>query len=59
MLYCLIRGRTVVLELKCPKNVEGIAIDPQPDWSLDSLLLEINSIENKLNLSHSSRYTYR
>ncbi|KAK1381537.1 mRNA export factor GLE1 [Heracleum sosnowskyi] len=48
-------GRTVVLELKCPKHVEGIAIDPQPDWSLDSLLFEINSIENKLNLSISSR----
>ncbi|KAL8106390.1 mRNA export factor GLE1 [Apium graveolens] len=48
-------GRTVVLEVKCPKNVQGIAIDPQPDWSLDSLLFEIDSIENKLNLSVSSR----
>ncbi|KAL1807297.1 hypothetical protein ACET3Z_030365 [Daucus carota] len=48
-------GRTIALELKCARNVQGIAVDPQPDWSLDSLLLEINSIENKLNLSLSSR----
>ncbi|KAG9152002.1 hypothetical protein Leryth_002268 [Lithospermum erythrorhizon] len=34
-----------------PKNVNGIAIDldPQPDWSFDSLLQELNSIEDKLN----------
>lgn len=41
----------VKLELKCPKSVNGIGIDPQPDWSFDSLLSEIKSIEKKLEES--------
>ncbi|CAK9144528.1 unnamed protein product, partial [Ilex paraguariensis] len=41
----------ITLELRCPQNVDGIPIDPQPDWSFDTLLSELNSIEKKLNSS--------
>ncbi|KAM7484168.1 hypothetical protein LguiA_000177 [Lonicera macranthoides] len=41
----------VKLELRCPQNVGRIAVDPQPDWSFDTLLSEITAIENKLNAS--------
>ncbi|XP_047321822.1 mRNA export factor GLE1 isoform X2 [Impatiens glandulifera] len=45
-------GPTVVkLELPCPSTVGNIALDPQPDWSFDSLLSELNSIEQKLKTS--------
>jgi nucleoporin GLE1 len=36
------------LELRCPKSVGTIAVDPQPDWTFDSLLSEITAIEIKL-----------
>ncbi|XP_073132647.1 mRNA export factor GLE1 isoform X1 [Henckelia pumila] len=36
------------LELRCPQNVNGITADPQPDWSFDSLLSELDTIEKKL-----------
>ncbi|KAL6983797.1 hypothetical protein U1Q18_017172 [Sarracenia purpurea var. burkii] len=41
----------VKLELRCPASVGGVAIDPQPDWSFETLLSELSSIENKLNAS--------
>ncbi|XP_030510978.1 mRNA export factor GLE1 isoform X5 [Cannabis sativa] len=41
----------VKLELRCPKNVEGIAADPEPDWSFDALLTELNALETKLSSS--------
>ncbi|KAF8390531.1 hypothetical protein HHK36_025058 [Tetracentron sinense] len=41
----------VNLELRCPKSIHGIVVDPEPDWSLDSLLSELNSLELKLNAS--------
>ncbi|KAK2968632.1 hypothetical protein RJ640_030712 [Escallonia rubra] len=40
-----------MLELRCPPSVEGIAVNPQPDWSFDSLISELNSLEKKLNAS--------
>ncbi|KAL6573763.1 hypothetical protein OROHE_002222 [Orobanche hederae] len=40
----------IELELRCPKNVNGIAADPQPDWSIDNLLLELDSINQKQNV---------
>ncbi|KAH7857708.1 hypothetical protein Vadar_015617 [Vaccinium darrowii] len=43
----------VKLELRCPKSVGGVMIDPQPDWSFDTLLSELSSIEEKLNISPS------
>ncbi|KAG6422367.1 hypothetical protein SASPL_118935 [Salvia splendens] len=39
----------IELGLRCPRNVNGITADPQPDWSFDQLLSEIDSIEKKLN----------
>lgn len=44
----LFRG-TVKLELRCPQNVDGIAADPDPDWSFDALLSELNTLEMKLD----------
>ncbi|GFQ00684.1 protein gle1 [Phtheirospermum japonicum] len=40
----------IELELRCPKNVNGIAADPQPDWSIDNLLSELDSIYQKQNV---------
>lgn len=42
-----IRG-VIHIPLRCPDNVNGIAADPQPDWSFDNLLSELHSIEKKL-----------
>ena len=39
------------MELRCPQTVGGIVVDPQPDWSFDTLLSELTSIEKKLNAS--------
>lgn len=39
------------MELRCPQKVDGIAIDPEPDWSFDALLSELNSLETRLNAS--------
>ncbi|KAK4487395.1 hypothetical protein RD792_005972, partial [Penstemon davidsonii] len=41
----------IELELRCPPNVNGIAADPQPDWSFDNLLSELSSIEKKLTVN--------
>ncbi|XP_043724631.1 protein GLE1 isoform X7 [Telopea speciosissima] len=43
----------VKLELRCPKNINGVAVDPQPNWSLDSLTSELNSLQlNASSLRH-------
>ena len=49
--YLMIRGGGVQLELRCPQRVGGIVADPQIDWSFDELLLELNSIDHKLQKS--------
>ncbi|KAL3511359.1 hypothetical protein ACH5RR_030760 [Cinchona calisaya] len=41
----------VNLEVRSTKNVDGIATDPQPDWTFDALLLELNSLENRIKVS--------
>ncbi|KAL8037818.1 hypothetical protein ABFX02_11G062600 [Erythranthe guttata] len=41
----------IKLELRSSQNVNGIAADPQPDWSFDNLLFELESIDNKLNVT--------
>ncbi|XP_057948831.1 mRNA export factor GLE1 isoform X2 [Malania oleifera] len=41
----------VKLELRGPENVNGIVADPKPDWSFDTLLLELNALEHTLNAS--------
>nr|KJB78021.1 hypothetical protein B456_012G173500 [Gossypium raimondii] len=43
----------VKLEIRCPQIVNGIGLEPDPDWSFKSLLLELDSLEKKLNLSSS------
>jgi len=37
------------LEPPCPKSVDGISIDPEPNWNFESLVAEIASVEKKLN----------
>lgn len=39
------------LKIRYQKNSDGIAADPQPDWSFDAILLELNSLENRLKVS--------
>ncbi|XP_020411178.1 protein GLE1 isoform X1 [Prunus persica] len=39
------------LELRCPQKVDGIALDPEPDWSFGALLSEIDELERKINSS--------
>ncbi|CAI9775350.1 unnamed protein product [Fraxinus pennsylvanica] len=46
----LVKMGAVKLKLRSP-NVDGITADPQPDWSFDNLLTEIDTIEKKLNVS--------
>ncbi|XP_055810407.1 mRNA export factor GLE1 isoform X2 [Solanum dulcamara] len=41
----------VKLQLPLPKSVDGVTLDPNPDWTFDTLLVELNSIEKKLNAS--------
>ncbi|KAL0385447.1 UNVERIFIED_CONTAM: protein GLE1 [Sesamum radiatum] len=41
----------VKLDLRSPQNVNGIAADPQPDWSFDNLLSELDEIDKKLNVT--------
>ncbi|KAJ1401713.1 protein GLE1 isoform X1, partial [Sesbania bispinosa] len=37
------------LELRCCSPiVDGIAVDPEPDWSFDALVSELNALETKL-----------
>lgn len=43
----------VKLEIRRPQIVNGIGLEPDPDWSFKSLLLELDSLEKKLNLSSS------
>ncbi|CAF1861051.1 unnamed protein product, partial [Brassica napus] len=40
----------IVLEPPCPRRVDGISIDPEPNSNFDSLLSEIESVEKKLNV---------
>ncbi|OMO71964.1 Glycoside hydrolase, family 1 [Corchorus olitorius] len=44
----------VKLEIRCPRNLNGIGIEPDPDWSFDALLSELDSLEKKLNNVSSS-----
>ncbi|KAM7251026.1 hypothetical protein ACFE04_022909 [Oxalis oulophora] len=43
------------LQVACPQKANGmITIDPEPNWDFNSLLSELNSLENKLNGNPSS-----
>lgn len=39
------------MQLPHSQSINGIAADPQPDWSFDNLLHELDSIEQKQNVS--------
>lgn len=36
------------LGLRCSPRVDGVAVDPEPDWSFDALVSELNALESKL-----------
>lgn len=36
------------------QKVDGIAADPEPDWSFDALVSELNALETKLATTPSS-----
>ncbi|KAK6922306.1 mRNA export factor GLE1-like [Dillenia turbinata] len=38
----------IKLELRYPQNVNGISVDPRPDWSFDDLMSQLNTLEKKL-----------
>ncbi|CAI0541708.1 unnamed protein product [Linum tenue] len=45
----------VKLELRCcPQRVLGLAVEPEPKWSFESLLSELDSLEEKLSLPANS-----
>ncbi|KAI3855916.1 hypothetical protein MKX03_027460 [Papaver bracteatum] len=56
-MFVICRG-AIKLELPCYKNTahNGVIItaDPEPNWNLDSLLSELNSLELKLNGTSST-----
>ncbi|KAJ6430373.1 hypothetical protein OIU84_021720 [Salix udensis] len=41
------------LELRCPQKVHGIVVDPECNWSFESLSSELHSLEKKLHDSCS------
>jgi len=38
----------------CSQRVDGVAADPEPDWSFDDLVSELNDLETKLASATSS-----
>ncbi|XP_050204269.1 mRNA export factor GLE1 [Mercurialis annua] len=46
------------LEIPGPQTVNEVGVDPDPDWSFDSLLSELNSLENKLKSSSQSSFHF-
>lgn len=50
-MFYVFRG-VVNLKLHCPRNSGGIAVDPDPDWSFDALVWELDALEAKLNTSY-------
>ncbi|KAK9119895.1 hypothetical protein Scep_017988 [Stephania cephalantha] len=43
------------LELRCPNKIHGITVDPSPNWTVESLFLELNSLELNINVSSTGR----
>ncbi|XP_054805414.1 mRNA export factor GLE1 isoform X2 [Prosopis cineraria] len=41
----------VKLDLRCPQRAEGIAAEPEPDWTFNALVAELNALEMKLTAS--------
>ncbi|XWS69113.1 hypothetical protein CRYUN_Cryun04dG0151400 [Craigia yunnanensis] len=51
--------RAVKLEIRCPQTVNGISLEPAPDWSFNTLLSELDSLEKKLDISSSVPLPFR
>ncbi|KAL2332722.1 hypothetical protein Fmac_013935 [Flemingia macrophylla] len=51
--FAICRG-AVKLNLRCSQRVDGVADDPEPDWSFDALVSELNALEAKLATTASS-----
>ncbi|XVF43865.1 hypothetical protein PTKIN_Ptkin02bG0074600 [Pterospermum kingtungense] len=49
----------IKLEIRCPQTVNGIGIDPDPNWSFDALISELDSLEKKLEASSSIPLPFR
>ncbi|KAK9911514.1 hypothetical protein M0R45_035418 [Rubus argutus] len=41
-----------MLELRWPQNVDGISLDPEPDWSIEDLVSELYALEIKINSTY-------
>ncbi|XXG40173.1 hypothetical protein AAC387_Pa01g0957 [Persea americana] len=39
----------IKLQVRNPKSILGISVEPQPDWTFDDLISELNALEQKLN----------
>ena len=37
------------MELSCPKKVYSVALDPNPDWTFEDMISELNALEIKIN----------
>ncbi|RDX67028.1 Protein GLE1, partial [Mucuna pruriens] len=49
------RMGAVKLNLRnCSQRVDGVAVEPEPDWSFDNLVSELNALEAKLVTSSST-----
>ncbi|GAV90462.1 LOW QUALITY PROTEIN: GLE1 domain-containing protein, partial [Cephalotus follicularis] len=49
----------VKLEVHCPKNMIGITIDPEPDWDFNSLIAELDSLQNQIATKSRRFYNER
>ncbi|KAK9117364.1 hypothetical protein Sjap_016311 [Stephania japonica] len=43
------------LEPRCPNKVHGMTLDPNPNWTVKSLVLELNSLDLNINVSSTGR----
>ncbi|QCE13142.1 GLE1-like [Vigna unguiculata] len=48
------RGAVKLNIRNCSQRVDGVAADPEPDWSFDDLVSELNDLETKLASATSS-----
>ncbi|KAK7379514.1 hypothetical protein VNO80_04976 [Phaseolus coccineus] len=50
----LVRGAVKLNIRNCSQRVDGVAAEPEPDWSFDDLVSELNELETRLANSTSS-----
>ncbi|GMJ08216.1 embryo defective 1745, A. thaliana homolog of yeast GLE1 [Hibiscus trionum] len=49
----ILKKEVVKLQIPCPQSVNGVGLEPDPDWSFRTLLSELDALEKKLNISSS------